>query len=116
MSSPVNLTNRWSNAHIADVADLYVLAFHKAEAGTFMYVESGEEELGNVVRAIADRLALGAASPISRDSAIETWGREMAVLTRGSNSRVRGRIARERLGWHPKHQSITDWIRAEMPR
>src|ERR1700738_686839 len=50
--------NRWSNAHIADVAALYALALAKASAGTFMYVESGEEALGGIVRAIAARLGL----------------------------------------------------------
>jgi hypothetical protein len=40
--------NRWSNVHIADVAALYALAITKAPAGTFMYVESGEEALGQI--------------------------------------------------------------------
>jgi hypothetical protein len=38
--------NRWSNVHIADVAALYALAIAQAPADTFMYVESGEEALG----------------------------------------------------------------------
>src|SRR3981081_3813661 len=38
--------NRWSIWHTADVAALYALATAKAPAGTFMYVESGEEALG----------------------------------------------------------------------
>jgi nucleoside-diphosphate-sugar epimerase len=37
--------NRWSNVHIADVAALYALVITRARAGTFMYVESGEEAL-----------------------------------------------------------------------
>src|SRR5579862_2689200 len=37
--------NRWSNVHIADVAAIYGLALARAPAGTFMYVESGEEAL-----------------------------------------------------------------------
>jgi nucleoside-diphosphate-sugar epimerase len=40
--------NRWSNVHLADVAALYALAVAKAPAGSFMYVESGEEALGEV--------------------------------------------------------------------
>jgi nucleoside-diphosphate-sugar epimerase len=108
--------NRWSNVHIADVVDLYMLALDSAKHGTFVYVESGEEELGNVVRAIADRLELGEAGSISADDAIATWGREMAVFGLGSNSRVRGHIATNELGWKPKKTSITEWIRSEMPR
>jgi len=87
----------------------------RADAATFLYIESGEEELGNIAVAIAERLGLGRAHSISRDEAITIWGREMAVFALGSNSRVRGRIAVEKLGWNPRHRSITDWIRAEMP-
>ncbi|RUQ46399.1 epimerase, partial [Corynebacterium pseudodiphtheriticum] len=32
----------------------------------------------------------------------------------GSNSRVRGKQARELLGWEPKRQSVIEWIRHEM--
>jgi len=106
--------NRWSNAHIADVAALYALVLPKATAGTFMYVESGEEALGQVVRAIAARLHLGAAQSWPAEQAIATWGREMAVFGLGSNSRVRGKIATERFGWAPKRRSITDWIAQEL--
>jgi nucleoside-diphosphate-sugar epimerase len=45
--------NRWSNVHIADVAALYELALAKARGGTFIYVESGEEALGEIAKAIA---------------------------------------------------------------
>jgi len=101
--------NRWSNVHIADVAALYVLALAKAPAGTFMYVESGEEGLGEIARAIAVRLRLGAPQPWSAEEAIAAWGRNMAVFSLGSNSRVRGETAAE-LGWSPTARSITHWI------
>jgi len=38
--------NRWSNVHIRDVAALYALAITNPQAHGFMYVESGEEALG----------------------------------------------------------------------
>jgi nucleoside-diphosphate-sugar epimerase len=105
--------NRWSNVHIADVAVLYALAIAKAPAGSFMYVESGEEALGEVVRAIADRLGLGAAQSWPAEAAITYWGWRTAVFSLGSNSRVRGKRATELLGWAPRHRSITNWIAAE---
>jgi nucleoside-diphosphate-sugar epimerase len=105
--------NRWSNVHIADVAALYGLALAKAPAGTFMYVESGEAALGEIASAIAARLDLGAAQPWSAEAAIAAWGRNLAVLSLGSNSRVRGRTAAE-LGWSPTRRSVTDWIANEM--
>jgi nucleoside-diphosphate-sugar epimerase len=105
--------NRWSNVHIADVAVLYALAIAKAPGGTFMYVENGEESLGEIVRAIAARLDLGAAQPWAPEEAVAFWGRRTAVFSLGSNSRVRGRRAKELLGWAPQHRSITKWIAEE---
>jgi nucleoside-diphosphate-sugar epimerase len=105
--------NRWSNAHITDVAALYPLAIARAPSGTFMYVESGEEALGEIVKAIAAKLDLGAAQSWSAEEAIALWGRAMAVYSLGSNSRVRGNAAAA-LGWTPKHRSITKWIADEL--
>ena len=105
--------NRWSNVHIADVAALYLLALAKAPAGTFMYVESGEEALGEIVKAIAARLGLGAAQSWSAEEAVAAWGRNAAVYSLGSNSRVRGRAAAA-LGWSPTRHSVTSWIANEL--
>ena len=105
--------NRWSNVHIADVAALYVLAIARAPAGSFMYVESGEEALGEIVRAIAAQLGLGPAQSISAEEAIAFWGRKLAVFSLGSNSRVRGNAA-VNLGWLPAHRSITRWIASDL--
>ena len=106
--------NRWSNVHIADVAALYALALTRAPAGSFMYVESGEESLGEIARAIAARLGLGPAQSWPADAAIAAWGRQKAVFSLGSNSRVRGKAATELLGWAPRRRSITEWIAQEL--
>ncbi len=105
--------NRWSNAHITDVAALYPLAIARAPSGTFIYVESGEEALGEIVGVIAAKLRLGPAQSWSTDEAIAFWGRNAAVYSLGSNSRVRGKAAAA-LGWRPKHRSITNWIAEEL--
>jgi nucleoside-diphosphate-sugar epimerase len=105
--------NRWSNVHIADVAALYVLAIEKAPAASFIYVESGEEALGEVARAIAARLNLGAAQSWRAEAAMDFWGREKATFSLGSNSLVRSNAAAG-FGWTPKHRSITDWIAREL--
>lgn len=105
--------NRWSNVHIADVAALYLLALEKAAAGTFMYVESGEEALGEIAKAIAAKLGLGPAQSWSAEEAIAAWGRNMATFSLGSNSRVRGEAA-ARLGWSPTRRSVTRWIFDEL--
>src|SRR5260370_9446124 len=102
--------NRWSKVPIADVAQLYALALAKAPAGSFMYVESGEDGLGEVAQAIAKRLNIGPAQSWPAEQAIAKWGREKAIFSLGSNSRVRGKRASELLGWRPQHRSITEWI------
>ena len=107
--------NRWSNVHIADVAALYVLALATAPAGAFMFVESGEAALGELAGAIAARLELGGAQSWSAEEAIAAWGRNLAVLSLGSNSRVRGGAA-AKLGWSPARRSVTHWIANEMGR
>lgn len=48
------------------------------------------------------------------EAAIAAWGRELAVFALGSNSRVRGSIAREQWGWKPRRSSVTGWIREEL--
>ena len=105
--------NRWSNVHIADVASLYALAIAKAPTGTFMYVESGEEALAEISKAIAARLGLGAPQSWSAEQAIAAWGWNMAVFSLGSNSRVRGKAAAD-LGWSPTQRSVTRWIASEL--
>ena len=106
--------NRWSNVHIADVGQLYALAIAKAPGGSFMYVENGEEALGEVAQAIARRLGLGQAQSWPAEEAIAALGQQKAMFTFGSNSRVRGKRAAQLLGWRPAHHSITEWIAREL--
>jgi len=104
--------NIWSTVHVEDVADLYLLALHRAPAGTFMFVENGEASFRDIANAIGRALGLGLAQPWPIESAIAEWGYERAVYALGSNSRVRALRARE-LGWSPAHRSVLDWIDSE---
>ncbi|MBM9401121.1 NAD-dependent epimerase/dehydratase family protein [Gluconacetobacter azotocaptans] len=108
--------NIWSNVHIADMADLYLLALEKAPAGSFYYVENGEAAFGDLVRAIAGALGLGEARSWPAEDAIARWGRELAVFALGSNSRVRADKARRELDWRPTRTSVIDWVAAELDR
>lgn len=107
--------NIWSNVHIADMAELYVLALERAPAGSFYYVENGEASFGDLVRAIGGALGLGPARSWPAEAAVAKWGRELAVFALGSNSRVRADKAREQLGWQPKHGSVLNWVKNELP-
>jgi nucleoside-diphosphate-sugar epimerase len=108
--------NIWSNVHIDDVADLYLLALEKTPAGTFYFVESGEASFRDMSAAIATALGLGAPQDWPLDAAIEEWGYEMASYGLGSNSRVRGTRARTLLGWQSHRPAVLDWIANDMLR
>ncbi|WP_277964096.1 NAD-dependent epimerase/dehydratase family protein [Pseudomonas sp. RIT-To-2] len=106
--------NIWSNVHIEDVVALYLLALEKTPAGTFYFVESGEAAFIDMTRAMAKAMGLGEPQDWPLAEAEKEWGYEMANYGLGSNSRVRGRHARELLGWTPKRTSVEAWILDEM--
>jgi nucleoside-diphosphate-sugar epimerase len=101
--------NIWGHVHIADVADLFLLALDKGKPGSLFYAESGEANFKSVTQSIGRMLGLGDATkdwPIGE--AVEGLG-PGAYLSFGSNSRVRGKRARE-LGWKPKQGTLFDEI------
>jgi len=106
--------NIWSNVHIEDVVALYLLALSKNEPGTFYFVESGEASFIDMTTAMAATLNLGQPQDWPLQDAEAEWGYEMANYGLGSNSRVRGKKARELLGWAPERTSVVEWIRHEM--
>lgn len=103
--------NVWSNVHIGDVCDLYVRAVENSAATGFYFVESGEAAFSDIASAIAARLDLGSIAAMPVAQAADELGYELAVFALSSNSRVRGRRAREELGWSPAHQGLLEWIR-----
>jgi nucleoside-diphosphate-sugar epimerase len=107
--------NVWSNVHIGDVTDLYLLALAAAPAGSFFFAENGEASWGEIGAAIAKRLGLPGVVSLAPDEAARRWGEGMAYFSLGSNSRVRARRARRELGWMPEHDSVLTWIENEMP-
>ncbi|KIF62931.1 epimerase [Pseudomonas fluorescens] len=106
--------NIWSNVHIEDVVALYLLALTRNVPGTFYFVESGEASFIDMTTAMAEALNLGKPQDWPLQDAEAEWGYEMANYGLGSNSRVRGKHARELLGWVPKRTSVVEWIRNEM--
>ncbi|MBC3375922.1 NAD-dependent epimerase/dehydratase family protein [Pseudomonas sp. SWRI92] len=106
--------NIWSNVHIEDVVELYKLALTRNVPGTFYFVESGEASFIEMTTAMARALDLGEPQDWPLADAEAEWGYEMANYGLGSNSRVRGKNARELLGWTPKRTSVVAWILDEM--
>ena len=107
--------NVWSNVHIEDVVDLYLLAFAKAPAGAFYFAENGEASFGEIGAAIANRLGLSGVESLPPEVAAQRWGESKAYFSLGSNSRVRSVRARSELGWAPRDASVIEWILDEMP-
>jgi nucleoside-diphosphate-sugar epimerase len=108
-------SNVWSNVHIDDVVDLYLLVLTKAPGGAFYFAENGEASFGDIGLAIAKRLGLGGIESLPLEVAAERWGESKATFTLGSNSRVRAKRARRERGWAPRHSSVLEWIVTEMP-
>ena len=106
--------NIWSNVHIEDVVALYQLALTKNVPGTFYFVDSGEASFIDMTTAMAEALNLDEPQDWPLQDAEAEWGYEMANYGLGSNSRVRGKHARDLLGWTPKRTSVVEWIRNEM--
>jgi hypothetical protein len=68
-----------------------------------------------MVEAIADALGMaGRAEGWPIEEAIRAWGDARARFSLGSNCRVRGRRARELLGWSPRPGSVVEAIRRDL--
>jgi nucleoside-diphosphate-sugar epimerase len=103
--------NIWSNVHIDDLVDLYLLAFDKAPAGAFYYVENGENSMREACRAMGRMLGLGERTePMTLAEAAAEWGEGAVNYTMGSNSRVRAARARRELGWAPHRPALLEDI------
>ena len=102
--------NIWSNVHIDDCADAYLLALENAKPGSYYYLESGEESLVNIANAISKSLGHEElAMSMNLKEAVNIWGAPMS-LSLSSNSRLNAEKARQMLGWRPKHHNIIDDI------
>lgn len=106
--------NRWSNVHIHDVVDLFILALDRGRAGDFYFAENGEAELKAIAEQIGRLLEFNPpAESWPPEDAIREWGRE-TVVSLGSNSRVRALKARALLGWSPKTDGLMASIKEEL--
>lgn len=102
--------NIWSNIHIEDLADLYVLALEQAKAGALYYAENGASTIRNLAEKISDRYSLEPARSVTVQEAVDTFGPAGGYFGFASNSLCSSDKARAELQWKPQHQSIEYYI------
>jgi nucleoside-diphosphate-sugar epimerase len=103
--------NRWSNVHIADLVDLYLLALDRAPPGSFFFPENGQASLKDIAAAISRQLGFGGRTrALSLAEALEHWPPSAVHSSLASNVRVTAAKARGVLGWQPRHGSIFEAI------
>ena len=89
---------------------LYALAIEKAPAGSFYFVENGENSMRET--SVAINRMLGFAGPptaMSMAEAAAEWGEGTTEDTMASNSRVRAKRAAQ-LGWKPNARGLIEEI------
>lgn len=102
--------NIWSNVHIEDLADLYVLALEKAKAGSLYYAENGSSTIKNLAERISERYELQPAQSVTVQEAVNKFGPAGGYFGFASNSLCNADKARTELNWKPQHQSIEPYI------
>ncbi len=103
--------NRYSNVHIDDLVNLYMLALEKAPGGSFFYAENGHNSFKEIAEMIGAYLGFeGRTFSITIDHLIKYHG-EADRLGVASNSLVKSVNAR-RLGWQPKGPSLADYFKS----
>jgi nucleoside-diphosphate-sugar epimerase len=101
--------NRWSNVHIDDLVDLYLLAVDKAPAASFFFAENGEASFREIAESISRALGFGGRTQsLNVEEMVRQYG-EGARYGLASNSRVRAVNAR-RLGWSPRGPSLAEVV------
>lgn len=101
--------NRYSNVHIDDLVDLYLLALEKAPGGSFFFAENGDASFKEIAEMISHSLGLGGKTvSVSVEDVVRQSG-DAGRYGVTSNSLVRAVNAR-RLGWSPKAPSLAEYF------
>jgi nucleoside-diphosphate-sugar epimerase len=99
--------NRYSNVHIDDLAELYLLVLEKAPGGSFFFAENGDASFKEIASIISRFLGFGGKTiSLSVEELVRQYG-DAGRYGMTSNSLVSAVNAR-RLGWSPKGPSLAD--------
>ncbi|MGE8528167.1 NAD-dependent epimerase/dehydratase family protein [Chryseobacterium rhizosphaerae] len=102
--------NIWSNLHVEDLANMYVLALEKAKPGSIYYAENGSSTIKNLAEHISLHYKLQPAQSVSVQSAVDQFGPAGGYFGFASNSLCNSDKARTELGWAPQYKSIENFI------
>ncbi len=101
--------NRYSNVHIDDLVELYLLAMDKAPGGSFFFAENGDASFKEIAGMISHSLGFkGITVGVSVEDVVRQYG-DAGRYGVAANSRVRAANAR-RLGWTPKAPSLAEYF------
>jgi nucleoside-diphosphate-sugar epimerase len=104
--------NRYSNVHIDDLVDLYLLALEKAPGGSFLFAESGDASFKEIAEMMSRSLGLGGKIVSLRVEDLARQHGDAALYGVTSNSLVSAVNAR-RLGWSPKAPSLAAYFESQ---
>jgi len=101
--------NRYSNVHIDDLVELYLLAIERAPGGSFFFAENGEASFREIAGMISHSLGFeGITISLSVEDVVRQYG-EAGRYGVAANSRVSAVNAR-RLGWTPSAPSLAEYF------
>ena len=101
--------NRYSNVHIDDLVELYLLALEKAPGGSFFFAENGDASFKEIAEMVSRSLGFGGKTvSLSVEDLVRQYG-DAGRYGVASNSLVRAVNAR-RLGWSPKAPSLAEYF------
>ncbi len=104
--------NVYSNVHIDDLVDLYLLVMERAPGGSFYFAENSHNSFVEIAEMIARFPGLdGKTVSLPLEGIIAQFG-EAGRLGVASNSHVRAANA-GRLGWFPKALSLEAWMKGQ---
>lgn len=101
--------NRYSNVHIDDLVELYLLALEKAPGGSFFFAENGHASFKEIAEMVSRSLGFGGKTvSLSVEDLVQQYG-DAGRYGAASNSLVSAVNAR-RLGWSPKAPSLAEYF------
>lgn len=101
--------NRYSNVHIDDLVELYLLALEKAPGGSFFFAENGHASFKEIAVMVSRSLGFGGKTvSLSVEDLVRQHG-DAGRYGAASNSLVSAVNAR-RIGWSPKAPSLAEYF------